>query len=122
MNKLTHSNPRVIVENDSTAAAAYEARVRLGKNSDGLLKDFVLIRSGTGIGVGLVLDNEVYLGSGETQGFVGEFGHMTIVAGGKPCVCGNRGCWERYKVNPFVWFFRKFDTAGEFIVMVKKQA
>ena len=21
---------------------------------------------------------------------------MTIVAGGKPCVCGNRGCWERY--------------------------
>jgi len=27
---------------------------------------------------------------------VGEYGHMTIVAGGKPCVCGNRGCWERY--------------------------
>jgi predicted NBD/HSP70 family sugar kinase len=21
---------------------------------------------------------------------------MTIVAGGKPCVCGNRGCWEQY--------------------------
>jgi len=21
---------------------------------------------------------------------------MTVVAGGKPCVCGNRGCWERY--------------------------
>src|ERR1043166_8004881 len=21
---------------------------------------------------------------------------MTIVAGGKPCVCGNRGCWEMY--------------------------
>jgi glucokinase len=21
---------------------------------------------------------------------------MTIVAGGKICVCGNRGCWERY--------------------------
>jgi len=21
---------------------------------------------------------------------------MTIVAGGKLCVCGNRGCWERY--------------------------
>ncbi|MGI9035314.1 MAG: ROK family protein [Pyrinomonadaceae bacterium] len=21
---------------------------------------------------------------------------MTIVAGGKPCACGNRGCWEKY--------------------------
>jgi predicted NBD/HSP70 family sugar kinase len=21
---------------------------------------------------------------------------MTIVAGGKQCACGNRGCWERY--------------------------
>jgi len=21
---------------------------------------------------------------------------MTIVAGGKQCVCGNRGCWEKY--------------------------
>jgi predicted NBD/HSP70 family sugar kinase len=21
---------------------------------------------------------------------------MTIMAGGKPCVCGNRGCWEKY--------------------------
>jgi predicted NBD/HSP70 family sugar kinase len=26
----------------------------------------------------------------------GEFGHMTIVAGGKSCPCGNLGCWERY--------------------------
>ena len=30
------------------------------------------------------------------RGIAGEFGHMTIVAGGKPCVCGNRGCWEKY--------------------------
>jgi glucokinase len=30
----------------------------------------------------------------------GEFGHMTIVAGGKACVCGDRGCWERYASEP----------------------
>lgn len=30
------------------------------------------------------------------MGMAGELGHMTIVAGGKPCVCGNRGCWEKY--------------------------
>jgi predicted NBD/HSP70 family sugar kinase len=95
-NRAMNTDFRVIVENDATAAASYEARVRLGKSDSGLLNDFVLIRSGTGIGVGMVLDKEVYRGTGKIQGLAGEFGHMTIVAGGKTCVCGNRGCWERY--------------------------
>ena len=56
----------------------------------------MLVRSGSGIGVGLVLGGEVYRGNGGGAGYAGEFGHMTIVAGGKPCACGNRGCWERY--------------------------
>jgi predicted NBD/HSP70 family sugar kinase len=86
----------VKVENDSTAAAMYEAMLRRRKSPAGALKDFVLVRSGTGIGVGLVLGGEVYRGTGKGEGIAGEFGHMTIVAGGKPCVCGNRGCWERY--------------------------
>jgi len=54
------------------------------------------VRSGTGIGVGLILDGEIYRGSGSGTGIAGEFGHMTIVADGKPCACGNRGCWEKY--------------------------
>ena len=86
----------VVVENDATAAALYEARLRLRRDESGRLEDFVLVRSGTGIGVGLVLGGEVYRGNGVGAGHAGEFGHMTIVAGGKPCVCGNRGCWERY--------------------------
>jgi predicted NBD/HSP70 family sugar kinase len=86
----------VVVENDATAAALYEARLRLRRDESGRLKDFVLVRSGTGIGVGLVLGGEVYRGNGVGAGHAGEFGHMTIVAGGKPCVCGNKGCWERY--------------------------
>jgi predicted NBD/HSP70 family sugar kinase len=84
----------VIVENDATAAAIYEVRLRLRDASGEMPNNFVLVRSGTGIGVGLVLGGEVYRGIG--KGVAGEFGHMTIVAGGKPCVCGNRGCWERY--------------------------
>jgi predicted NBD/HSP70 family sugar kinase len=84
----------VIVENDSTAAAIYEARLRL--RGAGSSSDFILVRSGTGVGVGLVLGGEVYRGTGVGAGLAGEFGHMTIVAGGKQCVCGNRGCWERY--------------------------
>jgi predicted NBD/HSP70 family sugar kinase len=86
----------VVVENDATAAALYELRLRSGRAESERTEDFVLVRSGTGLGVGLVLGGEVYRGDGVGEGHAGEFGHMTIVAGGKPCVCGNRGCWERY--------------------------
>jgi predicted NBD/HSP70 family sugar kinase len=91
-----HENTRVVVENDATAAATYEARLKIKDSQAGLLTNFILVRSGTGIGVGLVIGGEVYRGSGTGRGVAGEFGHMTIVAGGKPCVCGNRGCWEKY--------------------------
>ncbi len=87
---------KVIVENDSTAAAMYEARVKMRRTEEGLMTNFILVRSGTGIGVGLVIGGEVFRGGGSGLGIAGEFGHMTIVAGGKPCVCGNRGCWEKY--------------------------
>lgn len=86
----------VIVENDATAAAMYEARLRISNITDGEQNNFILVRSGTGIGVGLVIGGEVYSGVGWWRGIAGEFGHMTVVAGGKSCVCGNRGCWERY--------------------------
>jgi predicted NBD/HSP70 family sugar kinase len=86
----------VIVENDANAAAMHESRRRLGDLVGGAPNDFILVRAGTGIGVGLVLGGEIYRGNGTDGGLLGEFGHMTIVAGGKPCVCGSRGCWERY--------------------------
>lgn len=94
--ELAVGGVRVVVENDSTAAAMYEARMKIRNSEGGLMTNFILVRSGTGIGVGLVLGSEVYRGSGQTRGIAGEFGHMTIVAGGKQCVCGNRGCWEKY--------------------------
>lgn len=87
----------VVVENDATAAALYELRLRLGRaESSKRLDDFILVRSGTGLGVGLVLGGEVFRGDASGDGIAGEFGHMTIVAGGKLCRCGNRGCWEMY--------------------------
>ena len=30
------------------------------------------------------------------NGFAGEIGHMVIDPHGPPCVCGQRGCWERF--------------------------
>ncbi len=96
--RTTKSNTRVpvIVENDATAAAMYEARRHLRDSTNRGRDDFVLVRAGSGIGVGLVLGGEVYRGTGTDSGLLGEFGHMTIVAGGKTCACGNRGCWEVY--------------------------
>lgn len=94
--KPVGGDTQVIVENDANAAAVYESRCRLRDYPDGSWNDFILVRVGTGIGVGLVLGGEVYRGTGVAGGLAGEFGHMTIVAGGKPCACGNRGCWERY--------------------------
>jgi predicted NBD/HSP70 family sugar kinase len=94
--RMTNYEIPVIVENDALAAATYEARRRLRDCADGTWNDFVLVRAGTGIGVGLVLGGEIFRGTRVGGGLAGEFGHMTIVAGGKLCVCGNRGCWERY--------------------------
>lgn len=82
----------VIVENNATAAAVYESQRRRGRSAGG---DFVLVRAGTGIGVGLVIGGDVFRGTTPAD-IAGEFGHMTIVAGGKSCPCGNYGCWERY--------------------------
>ncbi len=94
--ELKIGDAAVVVENDSAAAATYEARMKIRDSGDGSMSNFILVRSGTGIGVGLVIGSEVYRGSGLTRGIAGEFGHMTIVAGGRQCVCGNRGCWEKY--------------------------
>ena len=86
-------NVPVLVENNATAAAVYESQQRRKHNATRTAGDFVLVRAGTGIGVGLVVDGEVFRGATD---IAGEFGHMTIVAGGKSCPCGNSGCWERY--------------------------
>lgn len=117
----------VVVENDSTAAAMYEARMKIRNSEDGLMSNFVLVRSGTGIGVGLVIGSEVYRGSGIGRGIAGEFGHMTIVAGGKQCVCGNRGCWEKYaSAASAAWLYlgdrplRRGETLPRFVDIVTK--
>lgn len=86
----------VIVENDATAAAVYEARRVLREANTIADNDFVVLTVGIGIGVGIVFGGEVYRGTGVGGGLAGEFGHMTIAADGLECVCGNHGCWEVY--------------------------
>jgi predicted NBD/HSP70 family sugar kinase len=52
---------------------------------------------GTGVGTGLVINGQLFHGASNTAG---EWGHSIIVAGGRPCRCGNRGCVEAYTGAP----------------------
>jgi glucokinase len=79
----------VLVDNDANTAAWAEWRFGAGRGE----ADLVMITLGTGIGGGLVVDGHLYVGR---NGFAGEFGHMVVDPNGPPCVCGRRGCWERY--------------------------
>ena len=46
-----------------------------------------------GVGSVIIMNHEVYRGN---NGFAGEFGHLSIELDGRPCICGNKGCLERY--------------------------
>jgi len=46
---------------------------------------------GTGIGSGIIIDNQLLRGSREAAG---EVGHIVMQIGGPLCACGNRGCLE----------------------------
>ncbi|WP_307311541.1 ROK family protein [Neobacillus driksii] len=47
----------------------------------------------SGIGLGVLMNGELVKGY---LGYTGEIGHMIINPDGKPCNCGNSGCWELY--------------------------
>jgi predicted NBD/HSP70 family sugar kinase len=55
------------------------------------LSDVLYVSGEIGVGAGIIVGGELFRGS---QGFGGEFGHMTIDANGRPCACGSRGCLE----------------------------
>lgn len=55
--------------------------------------DVVGITIGTGIGGGVIVRGRILEG---THGYAGELGHFPTHAGGKKCLCGIRGCYERY--------------------------
>jgi glucokinase len=54
---------------------------------------------GTGIGGGLIVNGQLYLGIGGTGG---ELGHITIDFNGPRCGCGNNGCVEAYASGPAI--------------------
>ena len=79
----------VVVENDANASAWAEVRFGAARGQDHV----VFLSVGTGIGGGIVLAGQLYRGR---WGMAGEPGHYRVVANGRLCGCGNRGCWEQY--------------------------
>jgi len=79
----------VVVENDANAAAWGETRFGAGHGQP----HTVTVTVGTGLGGGLVVGGQLIRGA---FGAAAEVGHMNLVPDGRPCGCGNRGCWEQY--------------------------
>ncbi len=79
----------IYVENDANAAAVAEKYWGSGRGYE----DMAYIKLGTGVGSGLIINNEIYRG---VSGNAGEIGHTTIEASGRLCRCGNHGCIESY--------------------------
>lgn len=78
----------VVMDNDATAAAIGE-RWAGGEHRTG---SFVYVYWGTGVGIGVVLDDQVHRGVSNNAG---EIGHLNS-GGGRGCHCGRRGCLETH--------------------------
>lgn len=77
----------VHLANDSQAAALGE----MVFGSSGKASNMVLVKVGSGISAGIVLNGRIYAGDNFSPG---EIGHQTVLNGDKPCSCGRRGCLE----------------------------
>lgn len=79
----------VYLENDANAAALGEVKAGGARGA----KNSIMITLGTGVGGGIIIDGQVYMGFNCAGG---ELGHMVIEKNGVPCTCGRRGCFEAY--------------------------
>jgi predicted NBD/HSP70 family sugar kinase len=73
--------------NDSHAAAL--AEFTFGEHSQ--TPNLIVVRVDEGIGCGIILSGHLHYGDGNGAG---EIGHLTVVDGGRQCLCGNYGCLE----------------------------
>ncbi|GAA4599688.1 ROK family transcriptional regulator [Planotetraspora phitsanulokensis] len=79
----------VLVDNDVNTMALGELHAGLARS----VGDFLLVKIGTGIGCGIVVDGEIYRG---VSGSAGDIGHIRAGEHGPTCACGNTGCLEAY--------------------------
>jgi predicted NBD/HSP70 family sugar kinase len=85
----------VYIENDVNTLTITEQLFGGGRQ----LANFAVITIGRGIGMGVVMNHQLYQGA---KGGVGELGHVTLDPDGPRCDCGKRGCLEALAADPAV--------------------
>ena len=80
-------NLPVYIDNDSSLTALAELRFGNARNH----KNVMVINIGWGVGLGLILNGELFRGH---DGFAGEFSHIPLFNNNKLCGCGKTGCLE----------------------------
>jgi len=104
-----HLGIRVVLENDANVAALAEQRRGAARGR----RDVVYMAFGTGIGSGIIINNEIVHGS---YGWAGESGHMLITPDdGMECGCRNRGCFMSYAsgLGIALWARRYLEEGAE---------
>ncbi len=79
----------VFLDNDANSVAKAEQLFGEGRG----IRDFLVVTVENGVGMGIVIDGQVYRG---TRGCGAEFGHTKVALDGVLCRCGQRGCLEAY--------------------------
>lgn len=79
----------VTLVNDANAAAIGEKYFGDAKE----VKNFAVVTLGTGVGMGIFVNDRLYTGD---HGMAGELGHVVMRSDGRDCKCGNTGCLETY--------------------------
>lgn len=77
----------VTIENDSRAMT-YGEYMSLGPEAD---RNMIFINLSWGLGMGMILDGQLYYGK---SGFSGEIGHFPLLSNDVICRCGKVGCLE----------------------------
>jgi glucokinase len=85
----------VSMDNDANVAAIGEHKFGAGEGYDSLF----YITISTGIGGGWILNNQLWRGA---LGMAGEIGHIVVDPRGPLCLCGKRGCVERFASGPYM--------------------
>src|SRR5205085_3152337 len=77
----------VFIDNDSRLIALAEVKFGSARGR----KNAMVINVGWGIGLGMILNGELFRGN---NGFAGEFSHIPLFLNNKLCTCGKSGCLE----------------------------
>jgi glucokinase len=105
-----------VLGNDANLAALAEWKYGIGQGHHNL----IYITVSTGIGGGVIIDDQLLLGE---RGLAGELGHVTVLPDGPVCGCGIRGHLEAISSGPSIarWTEEQIKN-GKTTILPKNQA